>query len=86
MKNQANWDFKSNPALASIFAGKKVGDSVKLELTLKVMEINEQNGTASTSIKEVCDCADEEKVAEPSADEPMMMTMGDSDAYHSSDE
>lgn len=70
------FDYSSNPALAAIFATKKPGDSVTLEVECLIQESDDKHATAS--VKSVCDCSDEEEGMEeeeitPNETAPVMM-------------
>lgn len=70
-QNTIELNFETSPQLAAIFANKKPGDKCTFEITMQVGEINEQRVKGPIE-KIASDYDDEdEKVAEPSPEEPM---------------
>lgn len=68
------FDYSSNPALAAIFATKKPGDTLTLEVECIVQESDDKKATAA--VKSVCDCSEdsmEEDDVEPNSTSPVMM-------------
>ena len=69
------FDYSSNPALAAIFATKKPGDTVTLEVECLIQESDDKHATAS--VKSVCDCSEEadkeDEDITPNETSPVMM-------------
>lgn len=76
-KSTAEFDFSDNPELAALFATKKPGDKVTLEVEFIVKESDQNRATAT--IKSICDCSaedmDEEEI-KPDGSSPVMMVFG----------
>lgn len=75
------FDYSSNPALAAIFATKKPGDTVTLEVECLIQESDDKHATAS--VKSVCDCSEEadkeEEDITPNETSPVMMVFKNKD-------
>lgn len=77
-KSKLEFDYSDNPALAALFATKKPGDSVTLEIEFLVNELDDKK--ASGSIKSVCDCSEgeegmEEDEVSPTDQTPVMIVL-----------
>lgn len=73
LKNIVSGDFANNPEFASIFAGKQPGDECEFTLKVVLNEINDKGFKAG--IKKITSEYDEEKKAEPTAENPVSVTV-----------